>query len=92
MGAPTHFYHIKIITGTKNRCWTSINLSGEKVINLIKFPTVKSATKLSKSSLYVLMKQNCFHKSIQIGKSSVAWIESEVQQWIEDQIYQSRNA
>lgn len=62
------------------------------MINLIKLPTVKTTTNLSKSSIYELMKQNCFPKSIRIGKRGVAWIESEVQQWIEDKIYQSRNA
>ena len=48
------------------------------MINLIKLPTVKRTTNLSKSSIYELMKQNSFPKSIRIGKRGVAWIESEV--------------
>ena len=61
------------------------------MICLIKLPTVKTTINLSKSSIYELMKQDSFSKSIRIGKRGVEWVESEVQQWIKDKIYQSRN-
>ena len=60
--------------------------------NLIKLNSVKLMTGLSKSSIYNMMHKEGFHKKIYIGERAVAWVEAEIQQWIEDKIYQSRVA
>lgn len=47
---------------------------------------VKARTGLSKSSIYAMMKAGSFPKNISIGKRAVAWVELEIQQWIENKI------
>ena len=60
--------------------------------NLIKLNSVKLMTGLSKSSIYNMMHKEGFPKKIYIGERAVAWVEAEIQQWIESQISQSRLA
>ena len=62
------------------------------MINLIKMDSVKTMTGLSKSSIYAMMHKASFPKNIHIGERGVAWVEAEIQQWIESQISQSRLA
>jgi prophage regulatory protein len=58
---------------------------------LVRIKTVVELTGLSKSYIYDLAHKGVFPKSIQLvpGGTSVAWIESEVLNWI-DQRIQSR--
>lgn len=58
---------------------------------LVRIKTVIELTGLSKSYIYDLANKGVFPKSIQLvpGGTSVAWIESEVLNWI-DQRIQSR--
>ncbi|HSH85763.1 MAG TPA: AlpA family phage regulatory protein [Methylophilus sp.] len=58
--------------------------------NLIKLPGVKSMTGLSKSSIYTMMRKGLFPKSIVIADRAVAWIEAEIQEWIENKVSSSR--
>ena len=60
--------------------------------NLIKLTTVKSMTGLSKSSIYAMMQKGQFPKNVTIGARAVAWIEAEIQNWIEEKISLSRAA
>lgn len=62
------------------------------MIILIKLTAVMAMTGLSKSSIYAMMKEGCFPKTIHTGLRGVAWIEGEIQQWIEEKISQSRMA
>lgn len=43
-------------------------------------------TGLSKTRMHELVKQGTFPKPVQIGKRAVAWVESEIEQWIQEQI------
>lgn len=54
--------------------------------NFIKLEIVKSRTGLSKSTIYAMMKEGNFPKNIGIGKRAVAWVEHEIQQWIDKKI------
>ncbi len=55
-------------------------------MRLIKLAEVMKQTALGRSSVYKYMKEGLFPKPVtQIGKS-VAWVESEVQEWILDKI------
>jgi prophage regulatory protein len=67
---------------------TDMNNSPSK---LVRIKTVVELTGLSKSYIYDLANKGVFPKSIQLvpGGTSVAWIESEVLNWI-DQRIQSR--
>jgi len=55
---------------------------------LLRIKQVQAMTGISKSYLYMLCSQNLFPKSIQLvaGGSSVAWVESEVLEWIDSRI------
>jgi prophage regulatory protein len=51
---------------------------------LLRLPQVKSMTGLSKSTIYARMSEGNFPKQISIGPRLVVWLESDIQQWIDD--------
>lgn len=57
-------------------------------ITLIRLSGVMKKTGLRKSWIYLLMKQGEFPQTIKIGARSVAWVESEVNDWIAARISQ----
>jgi prophage regulatory protein len=58
---------------------------------LLRRRDVTARTGLALSTIYALMKKGVFPAQIKIGPgSSVAWIKSEVDDWIENQIDKSR--
>ncbi|WP_392538584.1 helix-turn-helix transcriptional regulator [Legionella sp. 227] len=57
---------------------------------LIRRKTVEDITTLSRSRIYYLMQQGQFPKPISLGSMSVAWIESEVQEWVSARIAEFR--
>jgi prophage regulatory protein len=61
--------------------------TNERVIRL---PEVRLRTGLSRSSIYLALKQNMFPKPISLGIRSVGWLESEVDLWISIRIEKSR--
>ena len=58
--------------------------------NLIRRKEVERITTLSRSRIYKLMEDGVFPKSIPLGPMSVAWVESEVQDWIVARITEFR--
>lgn len=59
---------------------------------LIKLPAVKERTTLSTSELYRRIEAGTFPKQIKLGAKAVAWLEHEVNEWIEQHISASRTA
>lgn len=57
---------------------------------LIRRKKVEEITTLSRSRIYYLMQQGQFPKPISLGKMSVAWVESEVQEWVNARIAEFR--
>jgi len=53
---------------------------------LIKIPEVMAKTGLSRSHLYALAQNGAFPKPVKLSERSSAWVEAEVQAWIEDRI------
>jgi prophage regulatory protein len=51
--------------------------------NIIKLPALKEKTGKSRSSLYLMIANGSFPKPIKLGRRSVGWLESEVENWIE---------
>jgi len=47
---------------------------------------VQAKTGLGASSIYAMMKQGKFPKAISISERRVAWVESDVDQWISERI------
>ncbi|WP_238083261.1 MULTISPECIES: helix-turn-helix transcriptional regulator [Pseudescherichia] len=53
---------------------------------LIRLPEVQRRTGYSKAWIYRLISQNRFPSSVKIGSRSVAFVESEVDQWFSQRI------
>ena len=53
-----------------------------KPMRLIGLKEVTARTTLSKTSIYELMKDNRFPKQVKLGSRSVAWVESEVDDFV----------
>ena len=47
---------------------------------------VLDKTGLKRSQVYTYMKTGDFPKSVKIGPASVAWLESEIDEWINEKI------
>ena len=57
---------------------------------LLRLPAVKNLTGFSRSSIYLKISQGSFPQPVSIGKRAVAWVESEVYDWINQTIRNSR--
>ena len=57
---------------------------------LIKLPTVKQRTTLSTSEIYRRIEAGTFPAQVRLGAKAVAWLEHEVDAWIEQHISASR--
>ena len=55
-----------------------------KTQKLIRLPKVIEITGKSRTRIYEDMKDNRFPKAIKTGSRSVAWVEQEIAEWIED--------
>jgi len=53
---------------------------------LLKLNTVLAITGLSRSYVYALAQQDLFPKPVKLTERSSAWVEAEVQEWIESRI------
>ena len=57
---------------------------------IIRLKDVIALTGLSISTIYLRMVQGKFPKKINLGSRAVGWISSEVNEWIEERIRESR--
>ncbi len=55
---------------------------------IIRLPEVTKLTGICKTSIYELIKKSKFPKQINLGTRAVGWVESEVQEWIQQRISQ----
>lgn len=53
------------------------------IMRVIKLKDVINTTGLSRSSIYAYMAKGEFPKPIQLGPRAVAWVEKEVQGWLQ---------
>jgi prophage regulatory protein len=53
---------------------------------LIKLKAVMDCTGLARSTIYKYIDQGIFPKAVTLGDRAVAWVESEVQDWILERI------
>ncbi|MBA0216222.1 AlpA family transcriptional regulator [Escherichia albertii] len=58
---------------------------------LIRISEVIDRTGFCRAWIYRLIKNNSFPSPVKTGERSIAFIESEVDQWIEEKIFYSRN-
>tara|TARA_R110000765_G_scaffold37473_1_gene83006 strand:+ start:487 stop:675 length:189 start_codon:yes stop_codon:yes gene_type:complete len=52
----------------------------------IRLPSVKSQTGKTTSRIYAEMAEGTFPKPVKIGPRAVAWLQSEIDAWIESKI------
>ena len=57
-------------------------------MKLIKLQNVIEMTGLSRTGIYRLMAEKQFPEKVNLGARAVAWVESEVQDWIIEKIEQ----
>jgi len=55
-------------------------------MRLIKLKEVMTKTSLGHSSIYKFIAEGSFPKQVSLGTKSVAWVESEVDEWIEEKV------
>ncbi|WP_350586641.1 AlpA family transcriptional regulator [Pseudoalteromonas sp. RB2-MNA-CIBAN-0110] len=55
-------------------------------MRLIKLKEVLHITGLSRSTVYRFMGDGGFPMKVELGGNSVAWVESEVEEWISEKI------
>lgn len=59
--------------------------------NLLRLPKVEAATGYKRSTIYRLIQQGEFPAPISLGARASAWLESEVNAWIQKRIEASRS-
>ena len=79
----------------------SKNSSSKSKNRLIRLPEVLSRTGFGRTSIYRKMDEGTFPKSLKLGgpledpdkfdSRAIAWIEDEVDQWIQDRIEERKN-
>ncbi len=62
----------------------------EKSPSFLRLPEVKSRVGLSRSSIYAKMQHGEFPPPISLGARAVAWLESDIDEWISDLVIASR--
>ncbi|MBU3893073.1 AlpA family transcriptional regulator [Serratia rubidaea] len=58
--------------------------------NLIRLPDVQRRTGYSKAWIYRLISQGKFPASVKIGTRAIAFVESEIDDWVNQRIADSR--
>lgn len=55
---------------------------------LIRLKEVKEYTGLGRSSIYEKMNNGLFPKSVSLGDRAIAWVDTEIIEWVQDKIDQ----
>ncbi|WP_083239585.1 AlpA family transcriptional regulator [Vibrio scophthalmi] len=59
---------------------------GERPMRFLKLKEVMEKTALSRSAIYRKMNDGEFPQSVSLGDRAVAWVDSEVQDWVIDRV------
>ena len=62
------------------------------VTAILRLPTVKARTGLSRSTIYLRVAEGSFPTPVSLGGRAVGWIEAEVNDWLAKRIETSRKA
>ena len=57
---------------------------------ILRLKEVKTRTGLGRSTIYLRIAQGSFPRSIALGERAVGWLESDLDEWINERITQSR--
>lgn len=58
--------------------------------SILRLPSVKARTGLSRSTIYLKVSECSFPKPIALGTRAVGWIEAEINAWLSQRIHASR--
>ncbi len=61
------------------------------VTTILRLPAVMARVGLSRSSIYLRISEGRFPKPISLGGRAIGFIEAEINEWLEQQIEQSRH-
>ena len=61
-------------------------------LNILRRKQVQLKTGLTRSTLYLLIAQGSFPKPIALSVRARGWLESEVEDWIQTQVRESRSS
>jgi len=53
---------------------------------ILRLPAVKARTGLSRSTIYLRISEGNFPRPVQLGLRAVGWLESEIDEWLDQQI------
>ncbi len=59
---------------------------------ILRLPTVKDLTGLSRSTIYLRISKNEFPAPISLGGRAVGWVEADVNAWLSEKISASQSA
>jgi prophage regulatory protein len=68
--------------------FNSFHGGANMVTKILRLPEVKETSGLSRSSIYLGMKNGTFPKSIQLGTRMVGWSSEAIENWIEEKLIQ----
>ncbi len=58
---------------------------------ILRLPTVKELTGLSRSTIYLRISEGEFPASISLGGRAVGWVEEDIHNWLAEKIEASRS-
>ncbi len=59
---------------------------------ILRLPTVKARTGLSRSTIYLRVSNGLFPKPVSLGGRAVGWVEADIDDWLNRHIEASREA
>ena len=57
---------------------------------ILRWPELKNTVGYSRTNIYYLMQKGDFPQAIKLGGRAIGWLESEVNEWINDRVVRSR--
>ncbi len=58
--------------------------------NILRLPAVLERTGLSRSTVYLMVSKNKFPPPVSLGERAVGWVESQIDQWVDEKITASQ--
>lgn len=59
-------------------------------IKILRLKQVKEITGISRSSIYLRMKEGTFPQSLSLGPRAIGWSSTSIDQWVNDRIIESQ--
>ncbi len=60
--------------------------------NILRLPAVLARTGLSRSTVYLMVSKDQFPAPVSLGERAVGWVESQIDQWLDEKITASQEA